>query len=197
LSLTPEVRQLIEETRGGDVRAFQSLYDLYVRKVLNFCYRLTGSRDMAEEVAQETFVSVFKNISKLNKVSRFEPWLFMIARNYVYQAFRKKKLKTVSTDQTDEDERPVVLLESEGGTPEEQYLKGELKDVVFQIIQSLDLKYREVFVLAVLEGYSYNEVSEMVGRKVQSVKTDIHRARVKIRERLAEYLEKGNLQDAL
>jgi len=197
LSLTPEVRQLIEETRRGDVKAFQSLYEQYARKVLNFCYRLTGSRDMAEEVTQETFVSVFKNIAKLKKTSRFEPWLFMIARNYVYQAFRKRKLKTVSADQTDEDDRPLVHLESEGGTPEEQFLKGELKDVVFAIIQSLDLKYREVFVLAVLEGYPYSEVAEMVGRKVQSVKTDIHRARVKIREQLAEYLEKGSQADAL
>ncbi|MBN2430384.1 MAG: sigma-70 family RNA polymerase sigma factor [Acidobacteria bacterium] len=197
MSLTPEVRQLIEKTRRGDVKAFQSLYERYVRKVLNFCYRLTGSRDMAEEVAQETFVSVFKNIAKLEKTSRFEPWLFMIARNYVYQAFRKNKLKTVSADQTDEDNRSLVHLESGRSTPEEQFLKEELKDVVFAIIQSLDLKYREVFVLAVLEGYSYDEVAKMVGRKVQSVKTDIHRARVKIREKLAAYLEKGKLDDAL
>lgn len=94
----------------------------------------------------------------------------------------------VSTDETDEEERETVQLESSEGSPESQVLEGEFRGVAMEAIQSLSLKYREVFVLAVLEGYSYRDVAEMVGRKVQSVKTDIHRARLRIREKLGHYL---------
>jgi len=68
-------------------------------------------------------------------------------------------------------------------------LRGELQQVARQVIQS-----REVFVLAVLEGFSYQEVAKLVGRKPQSVKTDIHRARLMIRERLARYLREGSAE---
>jgi len=197
LTQTPEVEHLIEKTRRGDREAFHSLYQLYARKILNFCYRLMASREAAEEVTQETFISVFQNIAKLKDPTRFEPWLFMIARNYVYQAFRKKKKLLVSINETDEDKREIIRPESKEDNPEEDYLKKELRETVLEIIQSMNLKYREVFILAVLEGYSYKEVAEMVGRKVQSVKTDIHRARLKIREALSHYLEKGTLQNEL
>ncbi len=162
--------------------------------MLNFSYRLTGSRETAEEVTQETFISVFKNMKALKDLSRFEPWLFMIARNFVYQVYRRKRLPTVSTDETDEDNREIVHLEDEGSTPEEQMLREELQQVARQVIRSLALKYREVFVLAVLEGFSYQDVAKMVGRKPQSVKTDIHRARLMIRERLARYLREGSVE---
>ncbi len=190
MTLTPEVEKLIRATRQGDRESFKRLYDLYARKVLNFAFRLMGSREAAEEVTQETFISVFKNIGKLQKISRFEPWLFMIARNFVYQAFRKNKRSFISTDETDEDDRQIIRLESEDDDPEADLLKGELRHVAMDIIQSLDIKYREVFVLAVLEGYSYKDVAEMLGRKVQSVKTDIHRARLQIRDKLSNYLQK-------
>jgi RNA polymerase sigma-70 factor (ECF subfamily) len=194
LTLSPDVENLIRRTREGDVRAYRQLYDLYSKRVLNFCYRLTGSRETAEEVTQETFVSVYRNVGALKDASRFEPWLFMIARNFVYQVYRRKRLPTVSADATDEDNREIVHLEADGGSPEDQMLRGELQQVARQIIQSLAFKYREVFVLAVLEGFSYLEVAEMVGRKVQSVKTDIHRARLMIRERMARYLREGAVE---
>lgn len=194
MTLSPDVENLIRRTREGDVRAYRQLYDLYSKRVLNFCYRLTGSRETAEEVTQETFVSVYRNVGALKDASRFEPWLFMIARNFVYQVYRRKRLPTVSADATDEDNREIVHLEADGGSPEDQMLRGELQQVARQIIQSLAFKYREVFVLAVLEGFSYLEVAEMVGRKVQSVKTDIHRARLMIRERMARYLREGAVE---
>jgi len=195
LALSPEVEILIVKTRAGDIQAFKALYDRYSRKVLNFSYRLTGSKEIAEEVTQETFISVFKNIKSLQNVSRFEPWLFMIARNYVYQAYRKQRVPELSVDETDEDDREVIQLESEADSPEEQVLRGELRTVTRQIIQSLGEKYRDAFVLAVLEGFSYQEVADMLGRKIQSVKTDIHRARLMIREKLARYLKEGHIGD--
>jgi RNA polymerase sigma-70 factor (ECF subfamily) len=197
VTLSPDAEQLIQRTRDGDVQAFHRLYDLYAGKVLNFAYRLTGSRDTAEEVAQETFISVFKNVSTLKDPARFEPWLFQIARNYVYQAYRKRRLPMVSTDETDEDDREIIHLEAAGGSPEDLALKGELREVAQRIIDSLGFKYREVFVLAVIEGFSYQEVAEMLGRKIQSVKTDIHRARLMIRNQLARYLKEGKIGDAV
>lgn len=189
LALSADTEKLILRSREGDERAFQELYGEYSRRVLNFSYRLLGSREAAEEVLQETFISVYRNLPSLKDITRFEPWLFMIARNFVYQVFRRNKPPVRSLDETDEDHRQILHLESDDGSPEDGVLDREIRQAARKAIQGLSLKFREVFVLAVLEGYSYQEVAEMVGRNVQSVKTDIHRARLKIREKLAPFLK--------
>ncbi|MBP7865300.1 MAG: RNA polymerase sigma factor [Acidobacteria bacterium] len=191
MTATPELLGLIERTRSGDMAAFRALFERYAKRVLNFGFRMTGSREAAEEIVQETFVAVWKGLGGLNDPDRFEPWLFMIARNFVYQAHRKDRAGLVSLDAVGEDGEPAVKVPDRGVTPEAWCEQSELQAAAMEAIASLEPKYREVFVLAVLEGYSYKEVAGMVQRKVPSVKTDIHRARLKIREKLGPFLAGG------
>lgn len=176
--------------------AFRVLYDRYAKRVLNFGFRMTGSREAAEEIVQETFVAVWKSLGGLNDPERFEPWLFTIARNFVYQAHRKDRAAQVSLDEAGEDGEPVVKVPDRGVSPEAWCEQSELRTAAMEAVAALEPKYREVFILAVLEGYSYKEVAGMVQRKVQSVKTDIHRARLRIREKLGPFLAGGEADES-
>ncbi len=184
-----KLKEKIKKAAKGDLDAFQYICKRYEKKVFTFVYHLLGSHEAAEEVTQDTFLSVYWNLKNLKNIEKFEPWLFKIARNYVYQYSRKdySKKEDFFEDGNGAKNGDVDM----DYTPEEHLIKGEIGDEIKKAINSLDLKYREVFTLAVVEGYSYKEIAEMLGRSIQSVKTDIHRARVKLRKSLEKYLNEG------
>jgi len=181
--------QMIERAKKGDIDAYQSIYDLFSRKVLNFIYRMVASIEEAEDLTQETFVTVYQKLESLKDDDKFEPWLFRIARNYVYQKYRKRVPPTVSVDSQDEEGRSASELADERKDPQEEFQAEELDDVIRAVVLELPEKYREVFVLSAIQDLSYQEIAEIVGRSLASVKTDIHRARLQVRKRVKEYLK--------
>lgn len=150
---------------------------------------MVASVEEAEDVTQETFITVYEKLGSLKDDSKFEPWLFRIARNYVYQKYRKHVPATVSVDIQDEEGRSAAELADERKDPQEAFQAGELEGVVNKVIFELPEKYREVFVLSAIQDLSYQEIAEIVGRSLPSVKTDIHRARLQVRKRVKEYLK--------
>jgi len=181
--------QWIGRAKEGDMGAFQRLYDLFARKVLNFIYRMVASTEEAEDLTQETFATVYQKLATLKDDARFEPWLFRIARNYVYQRYRRRTPPMVSVDDRDEEGRTATELVDERKSPLEAFESEELEQVVQKVISDLQEKYREVFILSAIEHLSYQEIAEIVGRSLPSVKTDIHRARLQVRQRVKEYLK--------
>lgn len=187
----PEERleELVLEAQKGIVEAFQELYSLYGKKILNYIYRMTGSREEAEDLTQDTFIQAYKNIQALKDRSKFQSWLFRIAQNNVYQRYRGKKPILESLDQEESPElSDVQKMAAPSKSPEESLLSDELEDLIREVIQELPEKYREVFVLSAIQKLSYQEISEIVGRSLASVKSDIHRARVEVRDRIKKYL---------
>jgi RNA polymerase sigma-70 factor, ECF subfamily len=180
----------IQKAKRGDISSFQNIYDLFGRKVLNFICRMVSSGEEAEDLTQETFVAVYQKLGTLKDNSKFEPWLFRIARNFVYQQYRTRPPATVSTDTLDEEGQPVTQLPDGRKNPDEAFQAHELQDVIGKIISSLPEKYREVFVLSAIRRLSYQRIAEIVGRSLPSVKTDIHRARLEVRKRVKEYLKR-------
>ena len=185
----------IQKAKKGDIGSYQKIYNLFSRRVLNFVHRMVNSVEEAEDLTQETFVSVYKKLGSLKDDSKFEPWLFRIARNYVYQRYRSRPPASVSIDAVNEDGQPLTELLDKGKNPDEAFNAGELEQVVERVIADLPEKYREVFVLSVVEHLSYLEISDVVGRSLPSVKTDIHRARLAVRKKVKEYL--GDTNDGL
>lgn len=181
--------QWILKAKGGDVGSYQRIYDLFAKKVLNFVYRMVNSVEEAEDLTQETFVTVYQKLSSLKDESKFEPWLFRIARNYVYQRYRGRAPASISIDAVDEDGQLIHEIADERKNPDEHYEAGELRDVVDRVIRALPEKYREVFVLSAIRRLSYEEISQIVGRSLPSVKTDIHRARLEVRKKVKDYLK--------
>jgi RNA polymerase sigma-70 factor (ECF subfamily) len=183
------LEKLIKGAKGGDVSAFQEIYEAFARRILNFIFRMVNSQEEAEDLTQETFVAVYQKLGSLKDNSKFEPWLFRIARNFVYQRYRERSPSTISMDALDEDGRMVTQVADVRKNPDEAFQSGELEVIVADVIADLPEKYREVFVLSALQGLSYQQIADIVGHSLPSVKTDIHRARMEVRERVKDYLK--------
>jgi RNA polymerase sigma-70 factor (ECF subfamily) len=179
----------IRRAKKGDIEAFRQIYEAFTRRVLNFIYRMVNAPEEAEDLTQETFVAVYQKLKTLKDDSKFEPWLFRIARNFVYQKYRTRPPATLSIDVLDEDGQPITQLPDTRKNPDETFQAQELEDVVEKVIDGLPLKYREVLVLSALQHLSYQQIAEIVGRSLPSVKTDIHRARLEVRKLIKEYLK--------
>jgi len=183
------LEQWVRKAKRGDVDSYQEIYGVFARKVLNYIYRMVNSREEAEDLTQETFVAVYQKLETLNDNSKFEPWLFRIARNFVYQKYRTHPPPAVPIDSIDEDGRPEVQVADSRKNPDEALASEELEDFVEGAIADLPEKYREVFVLSALQGFSYQQIADIVGHSLASVKTDIHRARLEVRSRVKDYLK--------
>jgi RNA polymerase sigma-70 factor (ECF subfamily) len=182
------LKKWIRKAKRGDVGFYEDIYGAFARKVLNFIYRMVNSPEEAEDLTQETFVAVYQKLGTLKDNDKFEPWLFRIARNFVYQKYRSRTPASVSIDTLNENGQSVTQLADVRKTPDEEFQSAELKDVVANVIADLPEKYREVFILSALQHLSYQQIAEIVGRSLPSIKTDIHRARLEVRKRVKEYL---------
>ena len=181
--------QLVRQAKEGNAEAFQELYRSYGKKILNYVYRMTGSRDEAEDLTQDTFVLAYRNLKSLKENARFQSWLFRIAQNNIYQRYRNRPPETESV----ESEEIREFADQEGTTepfrtPEQAFLSQELEQIVQTAIDDLPDKYRQVFVLSAIHKLSYRGISEVMSRSLASVKSDIHRARVEVREKIKGYL---------
>jgi RNA polymerase sigma-70 factor, ECF subfamily len=183
------LKQWVGKAKKGNVDSYQEIYKVYVSKVLNFIYRMVNSPEEAEDLTQETFVAVYQNLRTLKDIEKFEPWLFRIARNFVYQRYRTRSPLSVSIDDLDDNGLAMTQLVETRKNPDETFQMGELEDIVEDAIKSLPEKYREVFVLSALQDLSYQQIAEIVGQSLPSVKTDIHRARLEVRKRVKDYLK--------
>jgi len=181
--------EVVAKAQSGDVEAFQQLFNAYGPKILNYLFRMTGSREMAEDLAQETFILAFKKLSTLREPSKFQSWIFRIAQNNAYQAFRGNRPQMVSIDEDKSKElSDVQKLATPRSGPESEVLSDELQAVIQDAINALPEKYKTVFVLSAIQKLSYREISQIVGRSLASIKSDIHRARVEVRDRIKSYI---------
>jgi len=183
------LRDWIKKAQQGDIGSYQKIYEAFAHKILNFIYRMVNSPQEAEDLTQETFIAVYQKIGTLKDSAKFEPWIFRIARNFVYQIYRTRVPPSVPIDEPDEDGRVKVQLIDKRKNPDESFQSQELEEVVSKVIEGLPEKYREVFVLSAIQNLSYEQISDIVGRSLASVKTDIHRARLVVRELVKDYLK--------
>lgn len=185
-----ELQEIVERAQNGSLEAYYALYSLYSKPVFNFIRRLIGSVEEAEDLTQETFLKVHSELGRLRDPGQFKYWLYRIARNEVYQKLRKERKKTeISIDNDEILYYDFLSDDSAGLDPEREILSRELNGVVMSALQSLKPKYRDVFILAVFEGMSYEAITHIVGRSLLSVKTDIYRARLAIKDALKAYME--------
>ena len=182
-----KVRKLVEEAQNGDGVAFQDLYECFAPRIYNFLFRLLGSRDEAEDVAQQTFLNVLRQLRTLRDAEQVESWIYRIARNEVYLRFRRKKAVSLDDEEIDIDAGKLEETRLHAN-PEKLLLNTELGNIIQSVLDNLPTKLREVFVLAVIQGFSYQDITGIVGRSLLSVKTDIYRARLLVKEELRKYL---------
>lgn len=184
-----ELAKVVERAKGGSLEAFHQLYSQFAKAIFNYVWRLNGSPDEAEDLTQETFLKVHSELPNLREAGQFKFWLYRIARNEVYQKLRRTKRRTeVSIDNVEIQYFEFLADDKPGQDPEDKVLSKELHQVIQSSLNALKPKYRDVFVLAVFERMSYEDITKVVGRSLLSVKTDIYRARLAVKNAIYAYL---------
>jgi RNA polymerase sigma-70 factor (ECF subfamily) len=177
--------ELIARARSGDDDAFRTIFDRYSRPILSFIYDMTGKRDVAEELAQETFVRAYRNLGALHDTEKLSTWLFGIARNCALEHLRASRRDAHKVEIDD----PLVLnLTNSEPQPEGQLLNKEFNEVIKNALAALDEDKRTVFTLKVFQQRSYEEIADITGFSIPKLKTDLHRARREMRRRIRPYL---------
>lgn len=187
-----EISTLVTEAQKGDRDAFRLLYEHFVRRIYNFLFRMLGSVEEAEDLAQQTFLMALQQIGTLRDVTQIESWIFRIARNEVYQKFRRKRPDSLEESGIELQKIPEDRFHS---NPEEIVLHQELEGVIQKALSLLPAKLREVFILGIVQELSYSDVASIVGRSALSVKTDVYRARCQIRDILKKHYPDTKLPD--
>jgi RNA polymerase sigma-70 factor, ECF subfamily len=182
---------LVTRAQAGSETAYRELLGRYQRPVFSLIYRMVRDREQAEDLAQETFVKVFNNITRYDPRYKFSSWIFKIASNQTIDHLRRKELDTVSLDGSrqartqEEAESSRISVESSGPNPEEFVEARELGAEIEAAIGGLRPEYRTAIVLRHVEGRAYEEIAEIMEVPLGTVKTYIHRARTELRDVLA------------
>jgi RNA polymerase sigma-70 factor, ECF subfamily len=166
---------------GGEERAFEELVDRYQGRLLNFVYRTIGDRDRAEDLVQEVFIRVYRHIGRFDRSKKFSTWIYTIASNLAKNELRNRSRNPLVLFQSiranfDDEERPLEFEDTQY-KPDDLFRKRHLREIVEQAVGRLPVHHREVFVLRELEGKSYEEIAEITGVNLGTVKSRLNRAR--------------------
>ena len=173
---------LIQQAKQGDVVAFNRLVLSYQEVAYNVAYRIMGEAPSAEDVTQESFISAYKSLNKF-RGGNFKAWLLRIVTNRCYDELRRYKRRPQSSlDELTEDNESFAFLRSQTDGPEAYQQKRELVQAIERCLQSLPDEQRIVSVLCDVEAYNYNEIAEITGASLGTVKSRISRARLKLRD---------------
>lgn len=180
------------EVARGDRELFNELVRRCHRQAYNIAYRLAGNHADAEDLTQEAFVRAFRFFGRYNRDMPFENWLYRIISNvFVDELRRRPKLRTQSLDQPVAPAKggSEVLPEVADDTadPERLLFHGELDEPLQQSLNLLPHEFRQAVILADIEGLSYEEISEVMGCSLGTVRSRLHRGRKLLRNRLREH----------
>jgi len=177
--------ELIEKAKQGDAQAFQSLYDKHKRRVYSLCLRMTSNTAEAEDLTQEAFLQLYRKISTFRGESAFSTWLHRLSVNVVLMHLRKKNLPVVSLEETTQGGGGEEDTPKKDFGAEDISLAGSLDRLQLQrAVDDLPPGYRTIFVLHDVEGYEHNEIAEIVGCSIGNSKSQLHKARMKLRDLL-------------
>ncbi len=185
--------ELVARFLAGDTRTFGELMKRYNVRLVNFIYRTIGDRERAEDLVQETFIRVYRHLHRFDQSKKFSTWIYTIAGNLAKNELRNRSRNPLVLFQTikknwDADHRP---LEWEDNTyrPDDLFRKRHLKETIDRAVAQLPDHHRVVFVLREMEGKTYEEISEITGVNLGTVKSRLNRARNNFAQIVAPMLD--------
>jgi RNA polymerase sigma-70 factor (ECF subfamily) len=181
-SITDE--QLIARFQLGDVQAFDILVRRYKDQLLNFIYRFVGNRSDAEDIVQETFLRVYKNKHYYKEIAKFSTWVYTIAGNLAKTELRRRKRhKIFSVSNFINEERDYDIPDKEH-SPEKKVDSSIQETIIQKAIEKLPIKFKEVIILRDIQGFAYEEISQILNIPLGTVKSRVNRGRLKLQEDL-------------
>ena len=185
---------------------FKAMVRRYESRIYSAVYRIIGNKDEAEDVVQDTFVKLHQNLDKFRSHSSFASWIFRIAHNCCMDKLRIKQRRKLfqmwsfdpQSTQEDGDEGMNVASQAAdpGLNPSEQLQATEQERLIERSLRSLPESQRTVVVLHDIEGFSYQEIAEIVGAGIGTVRSRLHYGRLKLRELLEPYFEPSDIAPA-
>jgi RNA polymerase sigma-70 factor, ECF subfamily len=177
---------VIQRAREGDQTAFEYLYRLHSRRVYAVCLRMVADPTEAEDLTQEAFLLLFRKIHSFRGESAFSTWLHRLAVNLALMRLRKKSPPVVSIEATSDADDETGWPSIDIGAPD-LLLEGSIDRInLARCIAQLPVGYRTMFVLHDIQGYEHQEIARILGRSVGDSKSQLHKARTRLRELLHE-----------
>jgi RNA polymerase sigma-70 factor (ECF subfamily) len=187
--------EAIRLAQQGDAGAFERLYQLHNRRVYSLCLRMVSNTAEAEDLTQEAFLQLFRKIATFRGESAFSTWLHRLSVNVVLMKLRRKSGAETSLEQ-------VTEPDEESGTPRRDFggpdirLSGSIDRVNLQrAVDQLPPGYKAVFVLHDVQGYEHNEIAEIMGCSIGNSKSQLHKARMRLRGLLHEVVREKARED--
>jgi RNA polymerase sigma-70 factor (ECF subfamily) len=179
----PAEATALAKAQAGDHAAFAHLYSIHKRRIYSLCLRMVGNIAEAEDLTQEAFLQLHRKISTFRGDSAFSTWLHRLAVNVVLMQLRKKGLSLISLDEAMEpvpDEGPGRSF----GAPDLR-LSGSIDRLALErAVADLPAGYRLIFILHDVEGYEHNEIASMLDCSIGNSKSQLHKARLRLRDAL-------------
>jgi RNA polymerase sigma-70 factor (ECF subfamily) len=192
----PDVRLMLS-VQDDDAEAFEELVIRYQSRLVTLLEHMVGSRDLAEDLAQEVFLRVYRARKRYHPGARFSTWLFTIANNVASNAlrsqFRRREVSLRCPESGSTGGRPLegMIRASSSQIPARQLDKAEMRDIIRLALTSLNERQRMAVLLCKFEGMSYADIAEAMDMSPQAIKSLLSRARVNLRAVLEPYLEYG------
>ncbi len=180
---------LVLKSKKGELSAFGELVEKHQSLVINFCYRMLGNREDAEDIAQETFLRAFAALHRFQPRAKFSTWLLTIARNLTLNLLRNRRKRGQSVSSTrrfDEERQTVDLLPADEPGPGQALLGKERAEWVHRALQELSDTHRNIILFRDFEGMAYEDIAKIMGCRRGTVKSRLFRAREQLREKLLE-----------
>ncbi len=179
----PGEAEAIEAAQAGDTKSFEFLYALHKRRVYSLCLRMLSNVAEAEDLTQEAFLQLYRKIGTFRGDSAFSTWLHRLAVNVVLMHLRKKGLPQVSLEETLEPAQEDGPRRDIGAR--DLTLSGSIDRITLErAVENLPPGYRLVFVLHDVEGFEHNEIAGMLDCSIGNSKSQLHKARMKLRDLL-------------
>ncbi len=180
-----EDADLIRKARRGDVEAFNALVSRWDKRVYNYLLRILGNREDALDLSQDVFLKAYQNLRKLEDPARFTPWLFRIAHNEAYSLFRKRRPEAAMEEAPAESTDGAVTV---AGSP---VFPLELSLAVAAALERLSPDQREAVVLKIYQGFKFDEMAEILGCPVSTIKSRLYAALDLLKAELAPVRTRG------
>jgi RNA polymerase sigma-70 factor, ECF subfamily len=184
--------QLVAAHLEGNPEAFSELFGRYRDRLVHFIARKTGDRDRAEDLVQEAFIRVTRHLHRFDQSKKFSTWIYTICSNLAKNELRNRSRSPLVlfqklTTHWETEHRPLQF-EDPANRPDDLYRKRYLRKIVEQTVDQLPEHHQLVFRLRELEGKSYEEIAEITGVNLGTVKSRLHRARTSFAERIEPLL---------
>lgn len=193
-----EDQLLVERSKKGDREAFEHLVRLYENKVYTIAYRLMGNHADASDLAQDAFIKIYQALPNFRGDSSFSTWIYHITVNVCRDELRKRQRRpTVSLDEPTGENNTTYEIRSNAPGPEEMLDRSETQAMIQECLNNLSDDYRTILVMREIQDLAYEEIAELLGCSLGTVKSRLSRARQALKEKISKQMELSSPQRRL